>query len=164
MNLANLLGVDASELLKARGTAENMARDLRRLVDSMQAQVGAVPAEAVPHSRARTPYMRTIQLTASGMATTPILADDGSLDFGAVAPARARVDLEVTLGRPATRGHVRNIGAHPLLVRFRGPADDWSAYYELQSGQELDHSAWMVSALEVATLGPLDARAQVLAQ
>lgn len=156
--------VNPQQLAQAGRHAGAAAGDLARVRHALEVERGRAPEGEVPHSRARPPFVRTIELTASGMATPPTVDEFGVRDFGAVAPTRRVVAYEDTLGKPATRGHVMNVGANPFLVRFLTSADEWSDWYELHSGLTLDHGAWTVRQVEIATIGPMHARAQVLAQ
>jgi len=81
------------------------------------------------------------------------------------AGATLELNLEPLLGKPATRGHVANLGAEEVRVRFVGLRDETpSAWYHLPASAVLDFSSWIVRRLEVAASSSEAARAQVLAQ
>ena len=144
--LLRAAGVTPAAIASGRARAEQIAcalEDLARVLASEYGQPirdGSAPA----HSPARLPHLQLVELPAAGVLS---------------------VDLEAALGKPATRGHVANIGDAEVGLRFVGlRGEEPSGRYYLPAGGVLDFSSWVVRRLEVAADPAEAARAQVLAQ
>lgn len=171
MNLASLLGVDASELLKAKGTAESMARDLRRIAETLEADHG-IPAEgSIAPVRSRVPHIEVVTWARDPqlwLAQRPwaYAADRETpepVEFGPGDGRRQRVEIETATGRPSPNGTTSNIGDSLVLVRYLGTRDEWSRYAELPPGSTIEH-LWTTRTIELISLGHEAGKVQVIAR
>lgn len=101
---------------------------------------GTAPA----HTPARVPYIELVELAAG---------------------ASSSINLEARLGKPCTRGHLANIGAESVRVRFVGLRDETpSGWYTLPASAVLDVSSWASRSVEIEAGAEEAATVQVLAQ
>lgn len=171
MNLGALLGVDASELLKAKGTAEGIAADLRAIRRALEAAAGVPNEDAVPPVRARVPYIEVVKwdrdlaiLAAKPEYTTgPGAPESVPIDFNPGDGRRQTVDLEVVTGAPSMNGTLTNLGDSLVLVRYLGARDEWSRYAELPPGATIEH-VWATRRIDLVSLGHQAGKVQVIAR
>lgn len=166
MNLAALLGVDAAELLKAKGAADGMARDLRRIAEAIEAQNG-VPPEGTPAPvRGRVPFVSIVEfpqdLGAPDVILGPANAGGREVRYSPSSGRTYRVPIEQRTGRASLRGHVANLGSVAVLARFEGVRGEWSDFIEVPAGATLDYT-WATRAIDLLAISTAAARAQVVA-
>lgn len=110
---------------------EAVRAELQSLRHSLQSEFGRVSCEVVAHNPEVLPFVKTYQLEANALE---------------------EIDLEKSLGKPSTRGHVKNLGEEPAYLRFRSPSSGaWSEVYELASLDALDVSSMVLTHLELST-------------
>lgn len=168
MNLAALLGVDASELLKAKGAAEGMAADLRAIRRALEAAAGVPNDDTIPPVRARVPYIEVVrwEKDLTRLVTYPEFttdADPQPIAFTANDGRRQTLDLEVTTGAPSLNGTTTNLGESLVLIRYLGARDEWSRYAELPPGATIEH-LWATRRIELVSLGHQAGKVQVIAR
>lgn len=166
MNLANLLGVDAGELLGARKTAEGMARDLRRIAEAIEADRGVPPEGTPPPVAGRVPFVAIVEFPNDPTAGDVILgaASSGGREvrYSPTDGRTYRVPIEQRTGRASLRGHVANIGDAAVLARFEGIRGEWSDFIEIPAGATLDYT-WATRSIDLLAISTAAARAQVVA-
>jgi len=145
-SLLGAAGLTRADVDAGRARAEALActlEDLGRIMASEFGQPirdGTAPA----HSPARLPLMQLVELDAS---------------------QRTLIDLEGSLGKPATRGHIANLGETELELRFVGlRGEEYSGVYVLPASAVLDFSSWVSRRVEIAAPAAGAGRAQLLAQ
>lgn len=166
MNLANLLGVDASELLGARKSAEGLARDVRRIAEAIEADRGVPPEGTPPPVAGRVPFVAIVEfpedLDAPDVILGPASSGGREVKYSPNDGRTYRVPIEQRTGRASLRGYVANIGGAAMLARFEDIRGEWSDFIEVPAGATLDYT-WAVRAIDLLAITTAAARAQVVA-
>ncbi|MCL6527654.1 MAG: hypothetical protein K6T57_12330 [Thermaceae bacterium] len=140
----NLLGnLNPQDLMNALGELRSAADQMRCIVDEIRALRRTLEYE----------YGQPVRdIPAHDPRKLPLIAQLGA----------GQLDLQAGLGKPATRGHILNLGSAKANLYFeRGP--DRVGPYTLLAGAVLDLS-FVVERLEVTEAGDGPVGVQVFAQ